>query len=76
MPCSRDSHRPPDFQRHLRTAKQGQPSTVPILLSRPAGTSKVSTDGVPKHRPSEMVKGEIYGFLEGYGHEDIMLRKS
>jgi hypothetical protein len=26
---------------------------------------KVSTDGVPKHRPSEMAKGEIYGFLEG-----------
>jgi len=37
---------------------------------------KVSTDGVPKHRPSEMVKKGIYGFLEGYGHEDIMLRKS
>ena len=37
---------------------------------------KVTTTGVPKHRPSEMVKGRIHGFLEGYGHEDIMLRKS
>ena len=36
---------------------------------------KVSTTGVPTHRPSEMVKGRIHGFLEGYGHEDIMLRK-
>lgn len=37
---------------------------------------KVTTDGVPKHRPSEMVKRGIHGFLEGFGHEDIMLRKS
>lgn len=37
---------------------------------------KVTTDGVPKHRPSEMVKRGLLGFLEGYGHEDIMLRKS
>jgi CoA-transferase family III len=37
---------------------------------------KVTTTGVPTHRPSEMVKGRIHGFLEGYGHEDIMLRKS
>lgn len=36
----------------------------------------VTTDGQPKHRPSEMVKRGIFGFLEGYGHEDIMLRKS
>jgi crotonobetainyl-CoA:carnitine CoA-transferase CaiB-like acyl-CoA transferase len=36
----------------------------------------VSTDGVPKHRPSERMKQGIYGFLEAYGHEDIMLRKS
>jgi crotonobetainyl-CoA:carnitine CoA-transferase CaiB-like acyl-CoA transferase len=36
---------------------------------------KVTTTGVPTHRPSEMVKGRIHGFLEGYGHEDIMLRK-
>jgi hypothetical protein len=38
--------------------------------------SEVTTDGVPTHRPSEMVKSGISGFLEGYGHEDIMLRKS
>jgi crotonobetainyl-CoA:carnitine CoA-transferase CaiB-like acyl-CoA transferase len=37
---------------------------------------QVTTDGVPKHRPSERFKQEIYGFLEGFGHEDIMLRKS
>jgi crotonobetainyl-CoA:carnitine CoA-transferase CaiB-like acyl-CoA transferase len=37
---------------------------------------KVTTNGLPTHRPSEMVKGRIHGFLEGYGHEDIMLRKS
>lgn len=36
----------------------------------------VTTDGIPKHRASEMVKRGIFGFLEGYGHEDIMLRKS
>jgi hypothetical protein len=36
----------------------------------------VTTDGVPTHRPSEMVKSGIEGFLEGFGHEDIMLRKS
>jgi hypothetical protein len=38
--------------------------------------TKVTIDGVPKHRPSEMVKRGLLGFLEGYGHEDIMLRKS
>jgi hypothetical protein len=32
----------------------------------------VTTDGVPTHRPSEMIKSGI----EGFGHEDIMLRKS
>ena len=37
---------------------------------------QVTTDGVPKHRASEMVKRGLHGFLEGYGHEDIMLRKS
>jgi hypothetical protein len=37
---------------------------------------RVTTDGRPKHRPSEMVKRGLYGFLEGFGHEDIMLRKS
>jgi crotonobetainyl-CoA:carnitine CoA-transferase CaiB-like acyl-CoA transferase len=37
---------------------------------------KVTTDGVPKHRHSEMAKRGLIGFLEGYGHEDIMLRKS
>jgi crotonobetainyl-CoA:carnitine CoA-transferase CaiB-like acyl-CoA transferase len=36
----------------------------------------VTTDGKPKHRPSEMIKSGLYGFLSGYGHEDIMLRKS
>jgi hypothetical protein len=34
--------------------------------------SKVTTDGVPKHRPSEILKRELMGFLSGYGHEDIM----
>lgn len=37
---------------------------------------KVTTDGVPTHRPSEMVKRGLLGFLEGYGHEDILLRKT
>ncbi len=37
---------------------------------------QVTADGVPKHRASEMVKRGLHGFLEGYGHEDIMLRKS
>lgn len=36
----------------------------------------VTTDGVPKHRPSDMVLEGVYGFLEGFGHEDIMLRKT
>ena len=36
---------------------------------------KPTTTGEVTHRPSEMVKkGSIYGFLPGYGHEDIMLR--
>jgi crotonobetainyl-CoA:carnitine CoA-transferase CaiB-like acyl-CoA transferase len=38
--------------------------------------AKVTTTGQVTHRPSEMVKSGIYGFLEGFGHEDIMLRKS
>lgn len=37
---------------------------------------KVATDGVPKHRPSEMVERGLVGFLKGYGHEDILLRKT
>jgi hypothetical protein len=38
---------------------------------------KVTTTGQVTHRPSEMVKkGEIHGFLSGFGHEDIMLRPS
>jgi hypothetical protein len=37
---------------------------------------KVSTDGKPKHRPSEVVQRGLYGFLEGFGHEDLMLRKA
>jgi crotonobetainyl-CoA:carnitine CoA-transferase CaiB-like acyl-CoA transferase len=36
----------------------------------------VTTDGKPKHRPSEVVKRGLHGFLSGYGHEDIMLRKA
>jgi crotonobetainyl-CoA:carnitine CoA-transferase CaiB-like acyl-CoA transferase len=36
----------------------------------------VTTDGKPKHRPSEMIKSGLYGFLSGCGHEDIMLRKA
>ena len=35
----------------------------------------VNTDGKPKHRPSEMITGGLYGFLSGYGHEDVKLRK-
>jgi hypothetical protein len=35
----------------------------------------VTTDGVPKHRPSEILKRGLLGLLSGYGHEDIMLRK-
>ena len=35
---------------------------------------KITADGVVTHRPSEMLKSGIYGFLSGYGHEDIMLR--
>jgi hypothetical protein len=38
--------------------------------------AQVTTDGKPKHRPSEMVKSGLYGFLSGFGHEDIMLRKA
>lgn len=37
---------------------------------------KVTGDGVPKHRPSEIAKRGLVGFLKGFGHEDIMLRKS
>jgi crotonobetainyl-CoA:carnitine CoA-transferase CaiB-like acyl-CoA transferase len=38
---------------------------------------KVTTTGQVTHRPSEVVKkGDIHGFLAGFGHEDIMLRKS
>jgi crotonobetainyl-CoA:carnitine CoA-transferase CaiB-like acyl-CoA transferase len=36
---------------------------------------KVTTDGKPKHRPSAVIKRGLHGFLSGYGHEDIMLRK-
>ena len=36
---------------------------------------KVTTDGKPKHRPSAAIKRGLHGFLSGYGHEDIMLRK-
>jgi len=38
--------------------------------------ASVTTDGVPTHRPSQMVKSGLYGFLEGFGHEDVMLRKT
>jgi crotonobetainyl-CoA:carnitine CoA-transferase CaiB-like acyl-CoA transferase len=39
--------------------------------------TSVTTDGIVTHRESEMVKqGKIYGFLAGFGHEDIMLRKT
>ena len=37
---------------------------------------EVTTDGKPKHRPSEVAKKGLYGFLKGYGHEDIMLRET
>jgi hypothetical protein len=37
---------------------------------------QVTTDGKPKHRPSEMIESGLYGFMSGYGHEDIMLRKT
>jgi crotonobetainyl-CoA:carnitine CoA-transferase CaiB-like acyl-CoA transferase len=37
---------------------------------------EVTTDGKPKHRPSEVIKRGLHGFLSGYGHEDIMLRKA
>jgi hypothetical protein len=37
---------------------------------------EVTTDGKPKHRPSEVAKRGLHGFLTGYGHEDIMLRKT
>jgi len=33
-------------------------------------------DGVVTHRPSEMAKRGLFGFLETFGHEDIMLRKT
>jgi hypothetical protein len=36
----------------------------------------VTTDGKPKHVPSEVAKQGLHGFLAGYGHEDIMLRKT
>jgi crotonobetainyl-CoA:carnitine CoA-transferase CaiB-like acyl-CoA transferase len=37
---------------------------------------KPRSDGKPKHRPSEVAPRGLYGFLAGFGHEDIMLRKS
>jgi len=37
---------------------------------------EVTTDGKPKHRHSEVIKRGLHGFLSGYGHEDIMLRKA
>jgi hypothetical protein len=37
---------------------------------------KLTADGVPKHRPSQVVKRGLVRFLEGYGHEDIMLRET
>ena len=37
---------------------------------------EVTTDDKPKHRPSEVAKKGLYGFLKGYGHEDIMLRET
>lgn len=34
-----------------------------------------ASDGTVKHKPSEMIQRGLIGFLQGYGHEDIMLRK-
>ena len=34
------------------------------------------SDGTVTHRPSEMAKRGIVGFLETFGHEDVMLRKT
>jgi hypothetical protein len=36
---------------------------------------KVTTNGVPKRGLSKMLKRGLFGFIPGYGHEDIMLRK-
>lgn len=35
-----------------------------------------TADVVPTHRPSEVVKRGLSGFLPGYGHEYIMLRRA
>jgi len=52
------------------------PMDIGLSQLSPGWDEKVTTDGVPKHRPSEMVAKGLVGFLSGYGHEDIMLRKS
>jgi len=36
--------------------------------------TEVTTDGVPKHYPSEILKRALLVFVAGYGHQDIMLR--
>jgi crotonobetainyl-CoA:carnitine CoA-transferase CaiB-like acyl-CoA transferase len=38
--------------------------------------TKVTANGEPKHRPSEILKRGLLGFVPGYGHEDIMLREA
>lgn len=32
------------------------------------------TNGIATHRPSQIAKRGLTGFLEGYGHEDVLLR--
>lgn len=34
-----------------------------------------ATRGVVTHRPSQIAQRGLIGFLEGYGHEDVMLRR-
>ena len=48
--------------------KDYSPDEFQKMLSMYEQTFRVIKEG-------EMVKGRIHGFLEGYGHEDIMLRK-
>jgi len=64
--------------RHSKTPSHSGRGAAPIGVHDPflmGWDTKVTADGVPKHRPSEILEGGLLGFLSGYGHEDILLRK-
>ncbi len=39
--------------------------------SYPPPTRGAGEDGVPKHRPSEILERGLLGFVAGFGHEDF-----